>query len=67
MVMNKHDSHQDYRKTKKTRYTFILIVDDVGVKHANINHAQHLIEILQQKYETHTYWKGSMQAGVSLN
>ena len=49
-----------------TRFTFTLIVDDVGVKHANLKHAQHLIEVIKQKYETSTDWKGILQAVVSL-
>ena len=52
---------------KKTRFTFTLMLDDVGDKHTNIKHAQHLIEVLQQKYETSTYWKRSMQSRVLLN
>jgi hypothetical protein len=46
---------------------FCLVVDDFGVKYKTKADAQHLIDALQEKYETTIDWKGSLFCGITLD
>jgi hypothetical protein len=45
---------------------FTLVVDDFGVKYVGKEHAEHLITVLQQNYETSIDWTGSLYCGITL-
>ena len=40
--------------------SFTLVVDDLGAKHIETKLAQHLIDVLRNKYETSTDWAGKV-------
>jgi hypothetical protein len=42
-------------------------VDDFGVKHVGKEHAQHLINFLQQKYTITTDWTGALYVRLHIN
>jgi hypothetical protein len=46
--------------------TFSLVVDNFGVKSARQEHAEHLINALQQLYEISVNWTGSQYLGLTL-
>ena len=46
--------------------TFSLVVDDFGVKYVGQEHADHLINALQQIYEISIDWTGSQYLGLTL-
>jgi hypothetical protein len=46
--------------------TFSLIVDDFGVKYIGQEHANHLINALQQCYKISIDWTGSQYLGLKL-
>ncbi|KAL7425805.1 hypothetical protein ACHAXH_000792 [Discostella pseudostelligera] len=47
--------------------TFILIVDDFGIKYVDKRHAEHLLHALQeQHYKVTTDWTGSKFAGIDI-
>ena len=45
---------------------FILVVDNFGVKFANLNHAQHLLNHLRSIYTVTTNWEGKFFAASAL-
>lgn len=47
--------------------SFVLIVDDFGIKHHGSEHAQHLIDTLQLLYTLKVNWKGDRFIGFSIN
>ena len=51
--------------TRKT--TFILVVDDFGIKYHHKHDALHSLEVLKNKYTITIDWKGELYIGISLN
>jgi len=45
---------------------FTLTVDDFGVKYTGKEHAQHLIDALNQHYKLEIDWDGKLYCGISL-
>jgi hypothetical protein len=45
---------------------FTLVVDDFGVEHVGIKHAQHLIDTLSHHYDVTTDWSGAKFLGIDL-
>ena len=52
-------------KTRRT--TFVLCVDDFGVKYFSKADAQHLIDALQTNYSLTIDWSGSLYCGLTLD
>ena len=46
--------------------TFVLVVDDFGVKYKGCEHALHLAAALKEHYNITTDWTGSLFIGISL-
>ena len=46
--------------------TFVLVVDDFGVKYTGREHAQHLAAALKAHYDITTDWTGSLFLGITL-
>ena len=46
--------------------TFVLIVDDFGIKYVGKRHADHLLTALQTHYKVTTDWTGGKFAGIDL-
>eukprot|EP00804_Cyclotella_cryptica_P009391 CCRYP_018074-RA/>CCRYP_018074-RA protein AED:0.17 eAED:0.15 QI:0/0/0/0.75/0/0/4/0/1210 len=53
----KHDWHP---------ISFTLCVDDFGVKYVGIKHAHHLLQTLNEHYETSQDWKGERYLGLTI-
>jgi nitrous oxide reductase accessory protein NosL len=51
--------------TKRT--TFVLCVDDFGVKYFSQPDAQHLIDALKAHYELTIDWSGALYCGLMLD
>jgi hypothetical protein len=47
--------------------SFVLIVDDFVIKFVGQQHADHLLQALQEDYKVTTDWTGSKFAGINLN
>ena len=64
-----HQSDQTPRLWKHdTRpICFTLIVDDFGVKYEGDEHAQHLIDVLEEFYEVEKDWTGKKYCGINLD
>ena len=45
---------------------FSLLVDDCGVKYVGKQHADHLINIIQEHYQLSTDWEGKRYCGISI-
>ena len=52
-------------RTKPT--TFVLCVDDFGVKYFSKADAQHLIDTIKENYELSIDWEGTLYCGLTLN
>jgi Reverse transcriptase (RNA-dependent DNA polymerase). len=46
--------------------SFILVVDNFGIKYTDENDAQHLIQALQDLYRVNINWTGSLYCGLTL-
>eukprot|EP00804_Cyclotella_cryptica_P009055 CCRYP_003152-RA/>CCRYP_003152-RA protein AED:0.40 eAED:0.39 QI:0/0/0/1/0/0/2/0/398 len=46
--------------------SFTLCVGDFGVKYVGIKHAQHLLQTLNEHYETSQDWKGERYLGLTI-
>ena len=46
--------------------SFVLIVDDFGIKYVGKRHAQHLLAALQSHYNVTTDWTGAKFAGIDI-
>jgi hypothetical protein len=46
--------------------SFTLCVDDFGVKYVGIKHAHHLLQTLNEHYETSQDWKGEQYLGLTI-
>jgi hypothetical protein len=46
---------------------FSLVVDDFGVKYVGKQHADHLMNALQEIYEVSEDWEGKLYCGITLN
>ena len=71
ILLEKHDYIQSKRTpglfTHKTRpISFCLVVDDFGIKYVGREHAEHLINILQQKYKITIDWTGELYIGLQI-
>jgi hypothetical protein len=53
----KHDTHP---------VSFLLVVDDFGVKYVGLEHAEHLMACIKKHYEISSDWKGSAYCGLTL-
>lgn len=72
ILLEKHDYIQSKRTpglfTHKTRpISFCLVVDDFGIKYEGKDNAEHLINILQQKYKITIDWAGDLYVGLKLD
>jgi hypothetical protein len=47
--------------------SFCLVVDDFGVKYVGQEHAQHLLDVLQQKYTITADWTGALYVGLHIH
>jgi hypothetical protein len=47
--------------------TFSLMVDDLGIKYIGKEHAEHLINCLNEKYKLTVDWTGIIYCCISLN
>ena len=45
---------------------FSLVVDDFGVQYIGKEHAQHLYEVLNQKYQCTSHWEGKKYCGLNI-
>ena len=45
---------------------FTLVVDDLGVKYARCEHAEHLMNVIEENYTITKGWDGSLYCGISL-
>ena len=60
-------SHTPGRWVHDTKpLSFVLAVDDFGIKYRNNSDAKHLSTYLGKKYEYSTDWKGSLYCGITL-
>jgi hypothetical protein len=67
----KYDYHPTPRtpglwKHKTRPITFCLVVDDFGIKYIGQEHADHLINALQELYTCSTDWTGSLYCGLTI-
>ena len=46
---------------------FSLVVDDFGVKYVGKEHAEHLVQTLQQDYTISVDWSGDLYCGIKLD
>jgi hypothetical protein len=46
--------------------SFVLIVNDFGIKYVGLRHAEHLLHALQEHYTVTTDWTGSKFAGIDF-
>ena len=53
-------------KHKTRPITFILTVDDFGVKYVGKHNALHLLNALQQHYEVAVNWEGTQYCGLKI-
>jgi hypothetical protein len=53
----KHDTHP---------ISFLLVVDDFGVKYIGREHTKHLMECIKTNYNISSDWKGSAYCGLTL-
>jgi hypothetical protein len=76
LQLKKHLAAHDYHPVTHTAglykhrtrpITFSLCVDDFEVKYVGKEHAQHLEQVLRQKYRITTDWTGSLYVGLTLN
>ena len=51
---------------KNRNISFILTVDNVGIKYTKMRDVMHLLNALRTKYELSTYWAGSLYCGLTL-
>jgi hypothetical protein len=47
--------------------SFILVVDDFGVKYTNKDNVKHLVSILKQDYKIDVDWEGTQYLGLTLD
>ena len=60
-------SHTPGLWTHNTRnISFVLTVDDFGIKYTKMRDATHLLNALRTKYELSTYWTGFSYCGLTL-
>ena len=45
---------------------FSLVVDDFGIKYVGKQHADHLIQVIEQDYDFSQDWKGELYCGITL-
>jgi hypothetical protein len=46
--------------------SFLLVIDDFGVKYVGREHAEHLMECIKKNYNISSDWKGSAYCGLTL-
>jgi len=46
--------------------SFILVVDDFGIKYVGEEHAKHCIGVLEENYTMDVDWTGSLYCGIKL-
>ena len=68
-----HLAHHGYEELKGSpglfrhasrRVTFSLVVDDFGVVYHDREDAQHLVQVLEQRYQVKKDWEGSKYLGI---
>ena len=70
--LNKHGYHQSKFTpglwTHETRpICFTLVVDDFGVKYIGKQHAEHLLQVLEEHYKVTTDWEGKRYLGLTFD
>ena len=63
-IQAKHTHGLFRHKTRPIMFT--LVVDDFGVQYSGKEHAEHLYQILSEKYECHTDWEGTKYCGLNI-
>ena len=59
-------SHQVSGHTNWRPIAFSLVVDDFRVKYVGEEHAKHLLETIQENYETSHEWEGTRYIGLTI-
>jgi hypothetical protein len=74
-LLQKRLATHGYRPTEHTHglwkhdtrpVSFLLVVDDFGVKYVGQQHAEHLLTALNTYYPTSTDWEGTLYCGITL-
>jgi hypothetical protein len=70
--LNKHGYFQSsiipgFWKHDTRPISFTLVVDNFGVKYVSKEHADHLLTVLKQHYETKDNWTGSKYIGLTID
>jgi hypothetical protein len=52
-----------YMETQDIDLTFCLVADDLGIKYVGKEHAEHLVQALQDLYIVSANWKGELYCG----
>ena len=47
--------------------TFVLVVDDFGIKYKGFKHANHVVETLKKYYEVLIDWGGTLFCGITID
>jgi hypothetical protein len=74
-LLQRNLAKDGYRPTQHTHglwkhdtrpISFLLVVDDFGVKYVGREHAEHLMECIKKNYNISSDWKGSAYCGLTL-
>jgi endonuclease I len=55
-----------YTRPMETPILFSLVVDDFGIKYVGKQHADHLIQAIEQHYKSSKDWEGQLYCGITL-
>jgi hypothetical protein len=75
-LLQRNLAKDGYRPTQHTHglwkqdtrpISFLLVVDDFGVKYPGREHAEHLMECIKKNYNISSDWNGSSYCGLSLD
>ena len=61
------DTTPGFWKHRWRPISFTLVVDDFGVKYVGKEHAEHLIQVLNEHYTIDTDWEGTRYIGLTLD
>lgn len=67
MDTTQQKEHQDYWKYKSKLISFILVVDNFGVKYTNKNDIDYLLESIKAQHPLNTDWIGSKYIRIDLD
>jgi hypothetical protein len=65
MVTDRHNTHGLW-KHDTCPISFLLVVDDFGVKYVGREHAEHLMECIKKNYNISSNWNDSAYCGLTL-